>query len=88
MNIIQHLDMSFLCDSTRFLDKIMRKAALKKAERADDNDKMGKRRAYKSLAAVATVAEVCIFIGLLLPLSVPIGFLECTCPPKDSYSLD
>ena len=88
MNIIQHLDMSFLCDSTRFLDKKLRKAALKKAERADDNDKIGKRRAYKSLAAVATVAEVCIFIGLLLPLSVPIGFLECMCPINDKNSLN
>lgn len=89
MNIItKHLAMDFFDTALHFADKNLRKAALEKAKTADYYEKKGKRRAYRALAVLGTIAEVCLVIGLLLPLSVPIGFLECMCPINDKNSLN
>ena len=89
MNIItKHLAMDFFDTAVHFADKKLRKAALEKAKTADYDEKKVKRRAYRALAVLGTIAEVCLVIGVILPLSIPIGMLECICPPDNNSVLN
>ena len=51
-------------------------------------DNKGKRRAYKVLAVLGNITAGVLFIGVVLPLSIPIGMLECICPPDNNSVLN
>ena len=79
--------MSFIEVSIDALAKLGSEPKRMAAKRAYQ-DKKGKSRAYKVLAVLGNITAGVLFIGVVLPLSIPIGLLECICPPDDKYILN
>jgi hypothetical protein len=79
--------MSFIEVSIDMLAKFGSKPKSLSIERAWQGKK-GKSRAYKVLAVLGNITAGVLFIGVVLPLSIPIGMLECICPPDNNSVLN